>query len=101
MAADLRLVYGGASGRRGQRHDAPVPLVGHENGAEEAAEVPARGATAGMQGSRGEPEEPSGVTGERATSKSVSEGCNGSSLALRVGEAFPEPLHHVHLGHLS
>jgi len=31
------LCYGGASGRRGEGPDAPVPLVGHEDGAKEAA----------------------------------------------------------------
>src|SRR5262245_32474599 len=58
LAANPRPVSGGTPGRRGARPDAPVPLVGHENGTQEVAPVPARGAPSRMQGSRKKPETP-------------------------------------------
>ena len=71
VAAELRLTCGRASGRRSARPDAAVSLVRYENGSEEAAQMPARSATAGMQDRWGTPTEASGLTRERATSETA------------------------------
>src|SRR5207302_131921 len=77
MATKPRLVRGSASGRRRSRRNAAVPLVGHENGPEEAPEAPARSATARMPEGPGKSKGARGVNLKGATPK----------LALRVGVA--------------